>query len=405
LRSALFGSGYSPLGQGKLSLEGDATAFGTFEGDPFGLGSGIVLSTGDVSQLVGVNTEDGGLTPKAITDLSTDLGLPGAEGDTVSLTYRFTPIDASGTPDASVTYIAFDFVFFSEELVEYAQSRFNDDVKILLNGVNLARLSDGSFASVNTLYTPAAGPGANSSPFELRTDTVNSDFIYNPVGTGPSASETRADGYSKVLRFTAPINPGVENVLTIEARDVGGDGLFDSGILIRGGSLAASSAPIGFTIARNDDPLTEGNDRTANFGLTMPDGGTLAVPVTVTFHPSAGLDVGAGAGKELTHTFNPGGPNADSLVITALGDGVDTSTRIETIAVDITGGGLGPVAPLVVTVADGDDESRLDRSQSFSSTLFVQSAASFPPSTSLADTSSFLIPPNTTQPVLSAHPV
>jgi Ca2+-binding RTX toxin-like protein len=550
LRSALFGSSFSPVGQGVLTIEGNASAFGTFEDDPFGLGSGVVLSTGDVEQLAGVNTEDGGLSlgqsidvpftaiasfpdngttfggstvyradlsalgidlnsivlgdrsggfggggglvsgfdidalvlsstrldglanltdfnngallPRldvfgfnaaeaqfypgtqrpgstaypnspdlfgsvnglpdfatatlntvdasgyggpgmlslgdtgsvgfdlretvsaegplylyvvesgdtlaeqlqtgltastnrlnSPTDLSTDLGLPGEEGDTVSMTYRFTPTDADGNIDATVTEVAFDFVFFSEELVEYAQSEFNDDFKIELNGINLARLSDGSYASVNTLYAPAAGPEAKSSIYELLTEDVESDLIYNPVGSGPSADETRADGYSKVLRFTAPINPGVENVLTIQARDVR-DGLLDSGILIRGGSLTGNAAAIGFIIDRNDASLGEGDSRTVNFGLTLAPGGTLDEAVTVSLDPTAGLDLGAGAGAAVTYTFNPGGSFTDSFVINALNDGVDAASRPESVAVNVTGGGLGGVAPLVLTVTDGD---------------------------------------------------
>ncbi|MEL7089820.1 MAG: hypothetical protein AAGL98_15480, partial [Planctomycetota bacterium] len=46
---------------GTLTLEGDARAFGIFQGDPFDLGSGIVLSTGAVEDLDGKNEIDGGL--------------------------------------------------------------------------------------------------------------------------------------------------------------------------------------------------------------------------------------------------------------------------------------------------------------------------------------------------------
>ena len=45
---------------GTLTLEGSAEAIGTFNGDPFGLGSGIILSTGRVADLPGENTESSG---------------------------------------------------------------------------------------------------------------------------------------------------------------------------------------------------------------------------------------------------------------------------------------------------------------------------------------------------------
>ncbi|MEM9005181.1 MAG: choice-of-anchor L domain-containing protein [Cyanobacteria bacterium P01_F01_bin.86] len=55
--------------------EGDARAFGIFEYDPFGLGNGIVLGTGKVTDLVGPNTEDGGFVGNASIPLNfTKLG-------------------------------------------------------------------------------------------------------------------------------------------------------------------------------------------------------------------------------------------------------------------------------------------------------------------------------------------
>ena len=42
-----------------ISLTGSTEAAGKFENDPFGLGSGIVLSTGRAADLVGPNTSDG----------------------------------------------------------------------------------------------------------------------------------------------------------------------------------------------------------------------------------------------------------------------------------------------------------------------------------------------------------
>ena len=44
---------------GTMTLEGSAEAIGTFNGDPFGLGSGIILSTGRVEDLPGENTSSG----------------------------------------------------------------------------------------------------------------------------------------------------------------------------------------------------------------------------------------------------------------------------------------------------------------------------------------------------------
>ncbi len=42
-----------------MQLDGNGEAFGTFDGDPFGLGSGIILSTGKVTDLDNPNDENG----------------------------------------------------------------------------------------------------------------------------------------------------------------------------------------------------------------------------------------------------------------------------------------------------------------------------------------------------------
>ncbi len=315
------------------------------------------------------------------TDLSTDLGAPGIAGDDISLTYAFTPFGNKDVPDQSINQVTFDFVFFSEELVEYVQSGFNDTFKITLNGVNLALLSDGSAASIDTLYAPNAGGSATSDIHNLRTDTIVSDFIYNPVGTGPAASQTRADGYSKVLHFTGAINPGVENILKIEVKDVR-DGLLDSGILIRGGSFRGESVNH-FFVNGAETPIAEGEHRPINFGLTVPTGGSATGALSVTFHPTAGIDLGAGAGHDVVRTISAKDGLTGHIDAVALSDGRNDGTRYESVSVEVkpallgnalvsTEGG-GPhydTAPLVFEVHDslvaltrtiGDAPARFNR--------------------------------------------
>ena len=59
----------------EIELIGDGRAFGTFENDPFNLASGVVLSTGRVTDLVGTNEEDG--LNFLGSDLNKDFGEPG----------------------------------------------------------------------------------------------------------------------------------------------------------------------------------------------------------------------------------------------------------------------------------------------------------------------------------------
>lgn len=205
-----------------VSSTGDAAAFGLFEDDPFGLGQGLVLSTGQVVNLVGENTEDGGEVPRMPdfpNDLSTDFGAIGETDDFISLEISF---DA----DATAESLFFEYIFGSEEFLEFGGFEYNDSFELLLNGTNLATLSDGQTATINNLVPSARGP-------------YHADFISNPAG---AETVTKLDGYTSTLRFEGGLNPNERNTLSINIRDVG-DGGFDSAVFIRGGSLSTSPPP------------------------------------------------------------------------------------------------------------------------------------------------------------------
>ncbi|MEH2257822.1 choice-of-anchor L domain-containing protein [Nostoc sp.] len=219
LLNGLLGSdpnNYKGLSNFNINLIGDARAFGTFSDDPFGLGSAIALSTGRVTDLAGANTIDGGFTPNG-ADLSTDLGLPGVSGDSISMVLSF---DVNNTAEK----LFFQYAFGSEELLEYA-GQFNDSFSLLLNGVNYATLSNGDSVTINNLAVNPLGP-------------YSSDLIYNPVGTGPASSVTKLDGYTKPLLYNAPLVEGARNFLIINVQDAR-DGQFDSAVFLKAGTLGS----------------------------------------------------------------------------------------------------------------------------------------------------------------------
>lgn len=227
-----------------ISTTGDPNAFGLFNDDPFGLSSGIVLSTGNAIELGGQNSEDGGIIADFSTapnDLSTDLGPQGKEGDATSLSISF---DA----DTSVEKLFFEYVFGSEEFVEFGGSTFNDSFELLLNGENLATLTDGQSVTINHLVPDPEG-------------SYHPDFISNPTG---STTMTKLDGYTKPLTFEGMVNQNATNTLTINIKDVG-DGYLDSAVFLKGGSLGTQLPP-------NAERVPEPG---VLFGLAMVTGMTL----------------------------------------------------------------------------------------------------------------------------------
>ncbi len=215
------------------------------------------------------------------TELSSDFGLPGAEGDTARFSVSFEA-------DDSVDQMFFRFVFGSEEFPEFGGSDFNDAFSLKLNGFNLARLSDGSEANINNLVP---------NPF----GGYHPDFIYNPVDEGPASSETPLDGYTQVLTFAGAVTPNAVNHLEIEVKDVG-DGWKDSAVFLQAGSLGVSETPLGSVdFFATESTLLEGSGSVLNLKLnTLP-----TETVTVTLDPDEQIDLGNGAGNPLDVVFTP----------------------------------------------------------------------------------------------------
>ncbi|WP_008316039.1 choice-of-anchor L family PEP-CTERM protein [Leptolyngbya sp. PCC 6406] len=210
-----------------INLTGDSRSFGTFLNDPFGLDSGVVLSTGRVVDLPGPNTADNYIpgVPNS-TDLSTNLGRPGVgpisvPGFGTFPTFDLAQLDISFDADDTVSALFFNYVFGSEEFVEYGGTEFNDQFELLLNGVNLAKLNNGQTVSINNLVPNPSGP-------------YNADYINNPAGSG--VANTRLDGFTVPLTFQGNVLQNARNILSIRIFDVG-DGILDSAVFVQGGSL------------------------------------------------------------------------------------------------------------------------------------------------------------------------
>jgi len=221
LKNNLLGANTAGLSNFSVSITGNPVAFGTFTNDPFGLTSGVVLSTGKVTDIPGQNRKDN-FTIKD-SDLSTDFGAKGAQGDVTQLNLSFFA-------NSTVQKLFFQYVFASEEFPEFGGSKYNDDFELLLNGTNLAKLSDGKTVTINNLV-----PDPNNR------STDHPDYIDNPSFTGIAANIVKLDGFTKVLGFEGLLKQNQTNVLSIRIKDVG-DGKLDSAVFIKGGSVETVQA-------------------------------------------------------------------------------------------------------------------------------------------------------------------
>src|SRR4028118_9430 len=104
LKNNLLGANTAGLSNFYVSITGNAAAFGTFTNDPFGLTSGVVLSTGKVTDIPGQNRYD---NDNIASDLSTDFGAAGEKGD-------LTQLNLSFFADSTAEKLLFEYVFASE---------------------------------------------------------------------------------------------------------------------------------------------------------------------------------------------------------------------------------------------------------------------------------------------------
>jgi Ca2+-binding RTX toxin-like protein len=156
---------------------------------------------------------------KDSSDINTDFGLENQPNDAISLQLSFFA-------DDTVDTIYFDYVFGSEEFVEYA-NRVNDSFEIRLNDspINLARLADGTQVSINRL---APNPFGGYHP----------DLVINSAQSGPLSEITRLDGFTKPVTAAIPIQQNTFNTLTFSLTDAR-DGLLDSATFIQQNSFGS----------------------------------------------------------------------------------------------------------------------------------------------------------------------
>jgi ELWxxDGT repeat protein len=301
-----------------LTVTGDPLAYGTFDNAPFDIGNGIVLSTGKVTSLVGVNDDSGTTSSFNTVD-------PAGGFDPITLKIGFNT-------DATASQVFFQYVFGSEEFTEFSGSEFNDIFTLTLNGVNLAKLSDGKTASINNL-TPSDKPA-----------TWSADYIDNPQGTGPLSGKIILDGYTKTLTFAGTLLPNARNTLEIKIKDVS-DSALDSAVFLKGGSLGVvdpSTLANAITIADNDlPPVISSSDTSFNEGKDSTSTGTFTVALSnpsskVTTVDYVTADGTAVAGIDYTKvntttlTFAPG-EISKQIVIPLIGDLIDEVDKTFTI--------------------------------------------------------------------------
>ncbi|RMB13954.1 choice-of-anchor L domain-containing protein [Haloplanus aerogenes] len=213
---------------------GAPNANGTFTGgtDPFGIGNGIILSSGSAANL----EESAGGADNNLDGISAENGQPGD----ADLTELAGAGDVSN--DAAVLELTFEvpegedqiffnFVFGSDEYNEYAPGGdfdvFGDVFGFFVNP------GSGTAEETNVALI-------NGEPVSVESiNQITNQALFN--NNDPSDTDTpfatEADGFTDVLQVQADVNPGEENTLKLAIADEN-DQQLDSWVLIGGETLS-----------------------------------------------------------------------------------------------------------------------------------------------------------------------
>ena len=200
-----------------VTYKGGNNAAGVFSGGTgiIEFDGGVVLSSGDVSFVKGPNNS------------GSQSGINNQPGDS-----QLTSLSGNTTLDAAV--LEFDFVpnadkvFFSyvfgPRINEYVGSGFNDSFAFFVNGANCAKLDDGHGVTINHI-------NLNSHSDLYRSNSFPS--------TPSPLIDTQLDGLTKALTCEASVTKNATNHIKLAIADAG-DRVFDSDVLLKGGSFSTT---------------------------------------------------------------------------------------------------------------------------------------------------------------------
>lgn len=246
VQTILLGDGIEAF---NITFNGSPEQIGSFNGENsnIGIGSGVVIASGDVIVTVGPNdmgsaTEGGGNF--GATDPDLEQLIPGfGLNDAAVLEFDFIAAGDS---------VSFRYVWGSEEYPEFVNSSFNDVFGFFLSGPGIS--GPYSLDAVNIALVPGT-----TLPVTIDNVNENLNNQYYVDNTGGGATATQLDAFTTVLTAEAGgLQCGETYHIKIALADAG-DTAYDSAVFLEAGSFASNDVSITATIPNappNFPPLT-----------------------------------------------------------------------------------------------------------------------------------------------------
>ncbi|PCJ16456.1 MAG: hypothetical protein COB04_10895 [Gammaproteobacteria bacterium] len=222
------------------ALTGTLDSAGMFSGGELivGFESGIVLSSGRSSYVIGPNQSDSRSQANYLAgDADLNSLIPGYN------TYDSTVLEFDFVPKNGV--ISFQYVFSSEEYNEWVNSSYNDVFGFFLDGENIATLP-------GSMMTVSINNVNNGNPYGQNVSNPQY-FINNDMSDDGGEINTEMDGLTVVLSVQAPVTAGATHHLKMAIADAG-DHIYDSNVFIKAGSFVDAISDM------DEDGIADGED-------------------------------------------------------------------------------------------------------------------------------------------------
>ena len=225
-----------------ISYTGVGDAIGSFNGSNcnIGLGSGVIMTTGTVkNQTSLLGKQQGPFGPNDEAGAGIDNNAPGdPQLDNICTASTYNAAVLEFDFQAVGNNVSFNYVFASEEYLEYVNAGYNDVFGFFISGANP---SGGNYSNHNI----AIIPGTNIPVTIDNLNNVNNSSYYIDNGDGSSPPQNsddhvvQYDGFTKVLTASADVVCGETYHIKIAIADAG-DGIYDSGVFLEAQSFTST---------------------------------------------------------------------------------------------------------------------------------------------------------------------
>lgn len=332
-----------------ITYTGYTNAIGWFHGGnsgtpALGIDSGVVMTNGTI--LANDPTYGPGAGPQGpnnSTGAGCDNGTPGDPYlDVVAGTQTFNACVLEFDFIAQADSVKFNYVFGTDEYMEYVTGGFADVFAFVLSGVSTP-LAATNIALIPSTTTPVTALNVNA----------NVNPAYYVDNENPPGTTCQYDGFTVVLQAKYPILCGETYHIKLACADAL-DGIVDGGVFLQAGSFTTGTVNLSSEISygsNNDSTLYEGCGQ-ACIILARQGSTTLADTVSLVIGGTT-LNNGTDFIPQIPSTviFQPG---QDSIVLClqALQDGTPEGLETLTISSTVTGPCVQSVNSLTIYISD-----------------------------------------------------